>query len=568
MRHLHLFALLLLAAAIASLSAGDADAASCNTFASGSTAPTGYGAAWDVLSSGKELLLNSNCDNGSGQAVREVGVGYANHYIYKLGYRYNDGWQSFDLIGNAVSGSTDWLSGQASVTFGVSNFSDAPDPYYWVAYICRWTGTEWKCGCRDSACTTNYWQLQGFNNSSSGTGSGNVLKQQYQNLYNEDLPWMGLFYGLGFSGDQFLAAAIRKSGTQWAARFRAERSGALASVGWHNRWEWPGSADGYSSGTGGRIHAELRADDGSSNHLPGALLATSASYVPSEGGTNNFTDLALSQSVNLEAGKLYHLVFVQTESDYASINFSKTVNCTSPRGGPYFGRDATILLNDGSGWKTYGASAISKFSCAIPYAILRYSDGVRVSAGGGWGGNVYSQANVVVGGQTRVREKFTVSGPTRRVNGFWFRADRNGTAQITFELKNNSGSVLASASVPATTFDDGEFQKEGGAVNWKYVTLSQAVSLTGGGTYSLEIGSSGTSLKVTAQIDMVTHGEVPGDMHFWTDGVAEISENGGGSWQGFPQSTGGTRSYTSYGDLPILFTLEGGPNAINSVSSN
>jgi hypothetical protein len=34
-----------------------------------------------------------------------------------------------------------------------------PDRYV-LGYFCTWTGTQWKCGCRASACTQSYWQLQ------------------------------------------------------------------------------------------------------------------------------------------------------------------------------------------------------------------------------------------------------------------------------------------------------------------------------------------------------------------------------------------------------------------------
>src|SRR5882724_11339627 len=29
-----------------------------------------------------------------------------------------------------------------------------------LGYLCMWTGTQWTCGCRDSACTQSYWQIQ------------------------------------------------------------------------------------------------------------------------------------------------------------------------------------------------------------------------------------------------------------------------------------------------------------------------------------------------------------------------------------------------------------------------
>jgi hypothetical protein len=40
--------------------------------------------------------------------------------------------------------------------------TDNTNASYSVAYTCRWTGSQWKCGCRDSTCTQSYWQIQSF----------------------------------------------------------------------------------------------------------------------------------------------------------------------------------------------------------------------------------------------------------------------------------------------------------------------------------------------------------------------------------------------------------------------
>jgi hypothetical protein len=34
--------------------------------------------------------------------------------------------------------------------------------HYALGYICTWNGSQWKCGCRDAACTQSYWQIQSF----------------------------------------------------------------------------------------------------------------------------------------------------------------------------------------------------------------------------------------------------------------------------------------------------------------------------------------------------------------------------------------------------------------------
>jgi hypothetical protein len=45
--------------------------------------------------------------------------------------------------------------------------TDSTEASYYIAYTCRWTPStgsgqagSWKCGCRDSACTQSYWQIE------------------------------------------------------------------------------------------------------------------------------------------------------------------------------------------------------------------------------------------------------------------------------------------------------------------------------------------------------------------------------------------------------------------------
>ena len=33
---------------------------------------------------------------------------------------------------------------------------------YILGYLCSWMGSRWQCGCRDSAWTQSYWQIQSF----------------------------------------------------------------------------------------------------------------------------------------------------------------------------------------------------------------------------------------------------------------------------------------------------------------------------------------------------------------------------------------------------------------------
>jgi hypothetical protein len=44
--------------------------------------------------------------------------------------------------------------------------------YYGLGYIFPWTGSQWKCGCRDSACTQSHRQFQQVKTQSRGNSPG------------------------------------------------------------------------------------------------------------------------------------------------------------------------------------------------------------------------------------------------------------------------------------------------------------------------------------------------------------------------------------------------------------
>jgi hypothetical protein len=54
-----------------------------------------------------------------------------------------------------------WYPKTANATMTLDATQQSQDTYF-LGYICSWTGTQWKCGCRDSACTQSYWQIQSF----------------------------------------------------------------------------------------------------------------------------------------------------------------------------------------------------------------------------------------------------------------------------------------------------------------------------------------------------------------------------------------------------------------------
>lgn len=130
----------------------------CHTLNVGHQPLQGFAVAYDLFSSTQELLLNVTCDET--KATIEVGTGVINQYIYEVSYRWDGSTWQQNIMTGPEKVST-WFIGSAGYDVPHTE-SLANEDNYFVAYVCTWTGTEWKCGCADTTCATPMWQVQGF----------------------------------------------------------------------------------------------------------------------------------------------------------------------------------------------------------------------------------------------------------------------------------------------------------------------------------------------------------------------------------------------------------------------
>lgn len=152
---------------LASLSAaGGASAAACtNLLASADAVPSGYAAAYNVMSSAKELLVRgTECSTTAAEI--SVGSGSTDQYIYKKAlYWTGSAWQELDLAGSNPVSDT-WYRGAATASLPIGQ-----TPRYVLGYVCQRADNEWKCGCSDTTCKAPKWQLQAVQGPApAGTG--------------------------------------------------------------------------------------------------------------------------------------------------------------------------------------------------------------------------------------------------------------------------------------------------------------------------------------------------------------------------------------------------------------
>ncbi len=132
---------------------------SCSLYGSGSAVPDGYGPPFDVLSSNRVPTLVVSCENFQASAM--AGNAGLSTFVYRKGFVSESGsWRSISFSGTPATSNDGWFAGVATASAlplpasGRTNFV--------LAFICRYYGSVWKCGCRDSACEQNYWTIQGY----------------------------------------------------------------------------------------------------------------------------------------------------------------------------------------------------------------------------------------------------------------------------------------------------------------------------------------------------------------------------------------------------------------------
>ncbi len=128
-----------------------------DTYTSGSMVPTGYGAAYNLFSSAKEMLVKTASCTDTSVAIK-VGNDDSNTYVYKEGWSWNGtSWDKMTFTGVGDIMGNQWYLKSATGNFSIPTGNTSK---YYVGYTCQKIGDVWKCGCRDTTCATPAWQLQ------------------------------------------------------------------------------------------------------------------------------------------------------------------------------------------------------------------------------------------------------------------------------------------------------------------------------------------------------------------------------------------------------------------------
>ena len=433
------------------------------------------------------------------------------------------------------------------------------------------------------------------------------VSESWPSNTNGELPMAGIFYGNHVTG---VAAANAGIGVESTRRFRAERTGDVVYVRYHNRTlnrhniesrcdifgpgsQWCGCVDAgldeyscgytlgssYHVGNGGTIVVELRPDNGKG--LPSSeVMGKTAAFVPMDNSSTHYPALEFTTPVRIQEGVIYHLVFTNLNPPTTCAlthvspqqaskcprnqgamglngNFMINTPTTTGQRGPYRGDSAAANFyrrNPGDNWKFYELN--------LSWYELGYIDGVAV-------GESYTaldsskSARKTIGGSTRARQIFTVQDATRDVDGLWLNFGHTESADgssLSVVLKDRSGKALASGEIESSAHciervKDDSIHLSHWCQDWSYTSFGKTVSLLEGSTYWVELsaGPKGGYI-LSAYEPLLGHGFT--DRNYWQQAHVEISNNNGANWQNWMSVRPSER------DIALLFTIEGMPRQL------
>jgi len=377
--------------------------------------------------------------------------------------------------------------------------------------------------------------------SSTGTVSIRVEARASETSPAQDRPFADRFYGNPFHADG-LAERRLQPGSPIAKRFLADRNGSLVAIGWSWR---------VDAGDGGDVVVKIETDH--EGKPSGVAIGTTAINgdrgKPATQGTA--PEWSFEQPVPLEAGRAYHVVWYQlgTSGTVSILHHRADVPIPAGanlRGGPYEGDSGTIHQQIAGIWRPGSEHG--------GFLRLVWSDGLVT-------GNPIVAGSPGLkksfGGPLMVRERFTVTDYTRKVDGVWLRVwwESGTPSDLLLRLETLEGILLEQLAVPRSALSQTR-NVAGDATSapatWVYRRFTRTHTLERGRSYVLRLSASTGTYFVHA----VRRDEAP-SREQWPEARAEVSTNGGSAWRGWDDGTDPSGVARTDCHLPLAFTLAG-----------
>jgi len=248
------------------------------------------------------------------------------------------------------------------------------------------------------------------------------------------------------------------------------------------------------------------------------LGATHQGYGDLTATTTGWQTITLNESVTLTAGTVYHIV-VQPQGTPSSSNYI-ALRQSAPQNGmlPYDGAsdpNSNTLWYNGSSWSTQGSQPIYLLETATPTYEGNPSE---------------TTTNQSVYGANYSGERFTISGGNQQVTGIGFyvrkSSSTNPADNLYYQIRDSTDTVVRSGTLVSRTAITTSY-------SWYDVSLSSALTMTDGGTYRVDLYSTGSSSSYYYQVsrnDNTDNAAYNGRNYYGTGSVYCSSANSGSSW--------------------------------------
>ena len=273
--------------------------------------------------------------------------------------------------------------------------------------------------------------------------------------------------------------------TSLSFRFRATWTGTVDAIRCYVIKNVNGRS-GYSNGTMGTLRVALESDSGGQRHVPSGKRLASSTFRPADRGF--FPEVRFDKPAHVVAGRLYHVVFSNIDSDPERNYFSINALYSGSRlgRGPRVPDDLAVLEGDrGGGGATYWAPRRSgPREYYLPILDVVGGNGRHLGIG-------YMEVwdPKPIGGDAQIRQLLrTRGGKSTRVDGVWLRVQRESGAHdgLKISLGRSSGGSLASATVAPGKVPSS-------APGWIHVAFSKPATLPPGADLALTLSASGGS---------------------------------------------------------------------------
>jgi hypothetical protein len=250
--------------------------------------------------------------------------------------------------------------------------------------------------------------------------------------------------------------------------------------------------------------------------------------------------IAFASPAQLIAGQLYHVVFRNVDANpavnYISVDGLFTFGDPSPWQPRTSNANWANLIYYRGAWSDDRGAGQGVIT---PVMALYYSNG---AVGGQGYMEVWVGMPKTISGASKVREAFTVSGPSRTVSAASVRVHRiSGSSPLTVRLETAAGALVAEGTVPADQISTGSLG------DWGTAPFGMTATLSAGGAYHLLVEAPADTEYSAFVIREGAKWGFPAATYF-ADGTAQYTTGSG--WYGFDQPSGGTNM--TVGDLQFV----------------